>query len=188
MRILWVWMLSLVLGFGGTVPEMLVLTGGRDAKSVRIASLKLQLAREEDEALASLFDRFQVALKERSFGKVHALVVEPVRSLAARNALVLALGRRYPEMFFVNPSSVATPSDKTPAPKAPAVATADAFAEMQPLDWVWATIFLLAFLGLASSIYQRKRMQHFSWEQTSLQANQKRMDGAIGTLQGEKNG
>jgi len=188
MRILWLWMVSLALGFGGTVPEMLVLTGDRDAKSVRIASLKLQLAQEEDEALASLFDRYRVTLTVRSFGKMHALVVEPIRSLAARNALVMALGQRYPELFFVNQSSAVTLPNKVQAPKTQAPVSADAHAGMQPLDWVWTAIFFLSFFGLVSSIYQRKRMQRLSREQTSLQADQERMDGAIETLQGEKNG
>lgn len=178
MRILWLLMLSLALGFGGTVPEMLVLTGSRDAKSVRIASLKLQLAQEQDEALASLFDRYRVKLTIRSFGKVQALVVEPIRSLAARNALVLALERRYPEMFFVNHSSTAA----TPKKVHVSATDADAQIGMQPLDWAWAAIFLLAFVGLASSIYQRKRLRYLSQEQTNLQADQERMDGTIETI------
>ena len=186
MRILWLLMLSFALGFGGTVPEMLVLTGSRNAKSVRIASLKLQLAQEQEEALASLFDRYQVALKVRSFGETHALIVEPVRSLAARNALVLALGRRYPEMFFVNRSSVTVISQKTHN-KVLAPVPVNLHPGMQPLDWAWVAIFLLAFVGLASSIYQRKRLRHLSQEQTNLQADQERMDGTIETL-GGKNG
>ena len=182
MRILWLLMLSFALGFGGTVPEVLVLTGDRDVKPVRIAFLKLQLALEQEEALASLFTRYRVAPGVRSFGKTQALIVEPVRSLAARNALVLALGQRYPAMFFVNRPSAVTLPNKIHAPTA-----TDTHAGMQPLDWVWAAIFLLAFVGLVSSIYQRKRMRHLSQEQTNLQVDQERMDGTIETL-GGKNG
>ena len=182
MRVLWLLMLSFALGFGGTVAEVLVLTGGRDAKPVRIAFLKLQLALEQEEVLASLFARYRVAPGVRSFGEMHALIVEPVRSLAARNALVLALGRRYPEMFFVNRSSADAIPKKVHAP-----AAKDTHVGMQPLDWAWAAIFMLAFVGLVGSIYQRKRLRHLSREQTNLQADQERMDGTIETL-GGKNG
>lgn len=189
MRMVWFVLLTMMVCLG-RAPEVLVLTGSRDAKLIRMASLKLQLAREENAALASIFNRYGIKSRVRTLGTMHALMLEPVRSLEAHNVLIMALSRRYPGMVFVRQSS----SESLPGrgaqrthPPAPGKALVHSGGEL-PLDWVWAAIFMLALVGLVGSVYQRKRMVRFSREQTTLQAEQERIDETIEYVQGGKHG
>jgi len=172
----------MALACSGNAENVLVLFADPDDKAVRIASLKLQLELEENAALNAPFARHGLRVVTRRYGRFHALTVQPIRSAEARIDMKLALGSRYPGMFFV---------ENTVRHRSPASSAAHRQAErpkpiMHAIDWVWLMIFLLALTGLIASVIQRKKIFTFKKEQTRFRDNQTQMDQEIETLQGEK--
>ncbi len=168
------WMLA-----HGEVPGTVgVLYASPDAKAVRIATLKLKLALAENTELERKFHAEKLHIIPKRFGHFDALTVGPIRSQAVRNAVLLMFGSRFHGMFFVQESAAPPPVSHTVAARR----TAPHEWAMQPIDWAWLMIFVLAIIGLAASMMQRKRLFVFKTVQTQFREHQRQMDHTIDLL------
>jgi len=101
LRMVWLFLIGCIFGYGAVRSETLVLDGFEDAQSARIASLKLQLWLAEHPSMEQSFPSHALKIRTRHYGRLYALTVGPVRSEHRHNALLVALGTRYPGMFFI---------------------------------------------------------------------------------------
>jgi hypothetical protein len=178
----------MVIGYGETWQQTLILLGDTNKKAVRIESLKLELKLAQNASMERLFEKHRLTFSTQSYGHFHLLIVKPIRSLETKNALLLAFGSQYTGMFFI---------EEGRAVKRTAVSRTDLshtahqpksiWETMDAIEWAWLMIFLLALTGLSASIIQRKKMFVFKKVQTHFKQDQDRMDQEIETLQGEKN-
>ena len=172
LRIVWILMLGLTIG--QAVPGMMVLMGDRSDKTVRIASLKLRIAIEETPVLERLFAAQHLHVVTRRYGDFRALTVEPIGSRTVRNAVMLALGSRYPDMFLLKQT---IPTHTEPIPRT--IPAGHTGLKMDTMDWAWLMILGLALFGLGASILQRRYVRYLSRRQTHLREDQEHMNATI---------
>jgi len=185
MRFFWLAVLaSVCLVYGQDGRGEAVLFASVDEKNVRIVTLKLQLALEENETLGRMFSRNGWQVVPQRYGEYYAVTIQPVDTASMRNRLRLLFGKEYGGMFFIREREQ---SNYTPPPQS---APPDWFGtiRMGPSDWLWLAILLLAFSGLTASILQRKNIFRFKEAQTQLSDEQNRIEEEMDILQGEKRG
>jgi len=178
MRLAWLIVFIVSFGYAQAGSERLLVYADHNPKAVRIASLKLQLQREEEPTLDALFASYHLQSRIRHYGAFHVLTIGPIWSMALHNALLAALAPKYPGLFFIRQSLAPPGGHALEKPAARPVF-------MEKNDWIWLAIFLLALAGLIGLILQRKGWRKFSHQQHQLRNDQKQMDESIDALQGD---
>jgi len=181
--VLYLWVLVWVLQGGESVPG-LVVAGSTDVHMSEHISNMLRQRLPADPKRRAWLRRHRIGITIQPFGPYHVVLVGPTPTEEIRDQLMVILTSYGMRPFRAN---IAV-EDLVPLVKSATGSVPSNAVIKSGVDWIWMGVFLLALMGLITSIVQRKGVLQLTKGQEDVRNEQKRMDRELDGLQGEQRG
>ena len=152
--------------------------------------LKLKIYFIEEPAIRALEEQYHLTPKLETLGGHQLLVLSPIHSLSVRNQLLILLTPLFPDIFYINaPETIKdtqryAKSDIQKIQKNPKLST----PKHKTKNWIdeiglqWVAIWVLALIGLISSLLRRRKIAKLNKTQKDIRSDQKKIEKEITQL------
>ena len=192
MHLILVILCSFTMLFSDSIQQKLIVSADKDTAKTQENLLKLEVYFIENPEIRALQEKNQLQLEMEKLGDFMVVAIKPVDSLALKNELVLWLNPLFPDIFAINENKkrVLKKSDpnrevavKKKEVKPITVAkpvNQDSGSEEIKLQWI--ILVLLAIIGLALTVLNRKKLATLHKTQKNLSENQDKIEDEIENL------
>lgn len=192
MHLILVILCSFTMLFSDSIQQKLIVSADKDTAKTQENLLKLEVYFIENPEIRALQEKNQLQLEMEKLGDFMVVAIKPVDSLALKNELVLWLNPLFPDIFAMNENKkrVLKKSDpnmevavKKKEVKPITVAkpvNQDSGSEEIKLQWI--ILVLLAIIGLALTVLNRKKLATLHKTQKNLSENQDKIEDEIENL------